>query len=98
LSVFLAKRLSFPQNYKTLSVHPNMSKGKFLYAGVNTVLYRFFSGETFSRCAAEWRNIVLQPGGVADFEALHCQPSRNFHRSTSAPLLAICCYRQFFYF
>jgi hypothetical protein len=23
------KRLSFPQNYQTLSVHPNMSKGKF---------------------------------------------------------------------
>ncbi len=48
---------SFPQNYQTLSVHPNMSKGKFLYAEVKTVLYRFIAGETFSRCAAEWRHI-----------------------------------------
>src|SRR5690554_6529760 len=42
----------------------------------------------------------LPEGG--DFEALHCQPSRNFHRSTKLdlttepPLLGRCCYRALF--
>jgi hypothetical protein len=90
-------RLSFPQNYKTLSVHPNMSKGKILYARVNTVLYRFIAGETFSRCVAEWRNIVLGLGDVGDFEAvllvlvLMCIRITNDQFTTIAPILANPC-------
>src|SRR5690554_4209283 len=48
---------------------------------------------------------VLALGAVADFGALHCQPSRNFDKSTKLdlttepPLLGRCCYAQgFFYF
>jgi len=42
-------------------------------------------------------NIGLRLGEVADLEALHCQPSTNFDRSTKLdlttepPLLGSCC-------
>jgi len=45
--------------------------------------------------------LQLPEGG--DFEALHCQPSTNFDRSTKLdlttepPLLGRCCYVPFFY-
>jgi len=45
--------------------------------------------------------LQLPEGG--DFEALHCQPSRNFDRSTKLylttepPLLGRCCYMPLFY-
>jgi len=45
--------------------------------------------------------LQLPEGG--DFEALHCQPSTNFDRSTKLdlttepPLLGRCCYRLDFY-
>ncbi len=44
-------------------------------------------------------NVWQLPEG-GDFEALHCQPSRNFDRckkldlTTEPPLLGRCCYRQ----
>jgi hypothetical protein len=47
---------------------------------------------------------VLALGAVADFEALHCQASRNFDRSTKLDLttepafLQNRCYRAFFFF
>ena len=50
----------------------------------------------YSMTANGWQ---LPEGG--DFEALHCQPSRNFDRSTKLdlttepPLLGRCCYAQF---
>jgi hypothetical protein len=46
-------------------------------------------------------NVLQLPEG-GDFEALHCQPSTNFGRSTELdlttepPLLGRCCYRAFF--
>ena len=46
-------------------------------------------------------NVLQLPEG-GDFEALHCQPSTNFDRSTKLdrtselPLLGRCCYRAFF--
>src|SRR5690554_532655 len=45
---------------------------------------------------------VLQLSDGGDFEALHCQPSTNFDRSTKLdlttepPLLGRCCYSQYF--
>ena len=47
-------------------------------------------------------NVLQLPEG-GDFEALHCQPSTNFDRSTKLdlttepPLLGRCCYAQFFF-
>ena len=58
-------------------------------------------------CLVEWCYMLtgngfgLGEGG--DFEALHCQPSRNFDRSTKLdlttkpPLLGRCCYELGFY-
>src|SRR5690606_27802655 len=46
---------------------------------------------------------VLQLGEVAEIEALHCQPSRNFDRctkldlTTEPPLLGRCCYVPYFF-
>lgn len=46
-------------------------------------------------------NVLQLPEG-GDFEALHCQPSTNFDRSTKLdlttepPLLGRCCYSQWF--
>jgi len=45
--------------------------------------------------------LQLPEGG--DFGAIHCQPSRNFDKSTKLdlttepPLLGRCCYRAFFF-
>jgi len=46
---------------------------------------------------------VLQLPEGGDFEALHCQPSTNFDKSTmldlttEPPLLGRCCYAQFLF-
>jgi len=46
---------------------------------------------------------VLQLPEGGDFEALHCQPSRNFDKSTKLdlttepPLLGRCCYQPLFF-
>jgi len=46
-------------------------------------------------------NDVLQLPKGGDFEVLHCQPSRNFDRSTKLdlttepPLFGRCCWQQF---
>jgi len=46
---------------------------------------------------------VFGLGEVGDFEALHCQPSTNFDRSTKLdlttepPLLGRCCWVQYFF-
>ena len=48
-------------------------------------------------------NILQLPEG-GDLEALHCQPSRNFDRSTKLdlttepPLLGRCCYHTYLFF
>ncbi len=48
------------------------------------------------------KNVWQLPEG-ADFEVLHCQPSRNFDRSTKLdlttepPLLGRCCYVPYFF-
>src|SRR5690554_1020400 len=54
------------------------------------------------RCPVTLATNVLQLPEGGDFEALHCQPSKNFDRSTKLdlttepPLLGRCCYRAFF--
>jgi hypothetical protein len=53
-------------------------------------------------CFIQISHNVLQLPEGGDFGALHCQPSRNFDRSTKLdlttepPLLGRCCYGSFF--
>src|SRR5690554_6353341 len=60
--------------------------------------YQCFNHFILSDFWFQLAGIVLQLPEGGDFEALHCQPSRNFNRSTKLdlttepPLLGRCCY------
>src|SRR5690606_22483103 len=69
---------------------------KFLLITIPDILNPIFF-LNFEECLCKISANVLQLPEGGDFEALHCQPSRNFDRSTKLdlttepPLLGRCC-------